>query len=60
MTLVLFSKLNMKMTIPMTMAMPTCTFLRVFRTVSSVFPLIPKISTVNEVVSAVKADPAAD
>ena len=50
---------NVKMTNPMTMAMPTITFLQGFSTVSSVFPLCAKISTVNEVVTAFNVEPAA-
>ena len=60
MTLVLFRRLNTKMVIPITTAMPMCTFLRIFTTVSSDLPFVPRMSTVKEVVSAVSAEPAAD
>ena len=43
----------------MTTAMPMCTFLRIFTTVSSDLPFVPRMSTVKEVVSAVSAEPAA-
>ena len=53
-------KMNTKMVIPMTTAMPMCTFLRIFTTVSSDLPFVPRMSTVKEVVSAVSAEPAAE
>ena len=44
----------------MTTAIPTCTRLRSLTTWSSLLPFTPRISTVNEVVNAVKAEPAAE
>ena len=59
MALVLFRRLNMMIVIPMQIAMPTCTFSRVLLTCCSVLPPVPRMSTVNDVVNAVNAEPPA-
>lgn len=59
-TLVLLSMLNMKMTIPITIAIPMCTRFLMVTISCSLFPLVPRMSTVKEVVKAVNAEPAAE
>ena len=48
------------MTIPITNAIPMCTCFRILQSAASSFLCAFRISTVKEVVRAVKADPAAE